>query len=539
MPAPDPPMMDADGSLPSAFADPILSCAEARRWEADLLADDDAATWKAMQAAGRAVGASIFQDLQEVGLPTVGRILVLVGKGHNGGDALIALSTLLERKPEWRALIVLSSGTASLRPLTRRALEMLDLNRNPRIELAVAAGKGGDRVADSLSEESFDLCLDGLLGMAFKPPLSGATARIIEWVNRNPGIALRAAVDLPSGIGDASDPGAFRADFTYATGIVKRPVVLESNRDRVGRFRYLDLGFFRERRPTAESLVLKDAILDPLRALRPPATDKRSFGHVFVLTGSRPYPGALLMAVRAALQSGAGLVTAFAPESLAAALPAHAPEAIWVPWPETLAGSLALEGRHLLVSRRERCGSLVMGPGLGREEETLRLVAEADRLVDVPVALDADALQKGLVDELAGRRDRVAPLVLTPHAGEFARIAEEDPNDRSLLGYSQRLGVITCLKGPVTRISNGNRIYLSPYGGPVLARGGSGDLLAGILGTALAGCPGAILEATCRAVVWHGRAADLLARSRGPVAVRTGEVLDFLSPVLRRSDHGC
>ena len=151
MPLADLSIRDAAEGLASAYADPILSCAEARRWEEDLLADDPDATWRAMQTAGRAVGESILQDLQEGGLPSVGRILVLVGKGHNGGDALIALSTLLDRKPGWRALIVLASGSESLRPLTRRALELLDLNRNSRIELVVAARSGADRLADCLS----------------------------------------------------------------------------------------------------------------------------------------------------------------------------------------------------------------------------------------------------------------------------------------------------------------------------------------------------------------------------------------------------
>lgn len=531
-------MTPSTDRLTTQFADPILSCADAQVWEQDLLQDDTVATWQAMQSAGRAVGEAIREDLREQGQRSTGRVLVLVGKGHNGGDALIALGFLLERQPGWRALVVLADGTASLKPLTRKALQGLKPGRNGRIDLEVWRGDGAGDRAGRLAEEPFDLCLDGLLGMAFKPPLRGAVAGMIQAVNRNRRIALRAAVDLPSGLGDESDEDPFRADFTYATGILKAPVVRPENRKWVGRFRYLDLGFFIGRKPSAESWVLKDAILDPLRSLRSVDSDKRSFGNVFILTGSRPYPGALLMAVQAALQSGAGLVTALAPESLALCFSSQAPEAIWVPWPETLAGSLALEGRHLLLSRKDRCAALVIGPGLGREEETLRLVAEAVRLVDVPVALDADALQADLVGELAGRKDGSIPLVLTPHAGEFERIAGGEPDDRLLLEFSRRLGVVTCLKGPVTRISDGEKLFLSPYGGPVLARGGSGDLLAGILGTALAAAPDAVLEATCRAVVWHGRAADLLARSRGQVAVHTRELLDFLSPALRAPRDG-
>jgi NAD(P)H-hydrate epimerase len=362
---------------------------------------------------------------------------------------------------------------------------------------------------------------------------------MIACVNRNPSIGLRAAIDLPSGMGDTSDPDAFRADFTYATGIVKAPVVAMENLPRVGRFRYVDIGFFADRKPAGETWVLKDAILDPLRALRSPASDKRTYGHVFVLTGSRPYPGALFMCVTAALKSGAGLVTAFAPESLAATLAARAPEAIWVPWPETVAGSLALEGRHLLASRSGRCTSLVMGPGLGNEAESLGLLAEADRLLDVPLVIDADGLQKDLIAEVTARTDRASPPILTPHHGEFERITERAPSDDALLEYCREKRVIIVLKGPVTRISDGQAVYLSPYGGPVLARGGSGDLLAGIMGAALVGGPDSTLEAACRAVVWHGSAADCLARAHGQFAVRTTELLAELPTALRNPQHGC
>ncbi|RKX27950.1 MAG: NAD(P)H-hydrate dehydratase, partial [Verrucomicrobia bacterium] len=221
----------------------------------------------------------------------------------------------------------------------------------------------------------------------------------------------------------------------------------------------------------------------------------------------------------------------------ATVLASSAPEAIWVPWPETLAGSLALEGRHLLASRSDRCSSLVVGPGLGREGETLGLLAEVDRLLDVPVVFDADALQKDLVAEVAGRSDRAFPLILTPHDGEFERISGHPPDDRTLLDFSGENTVITCLKGPITRISNGRRIYFSPFGGPVLARGGSGDLLAGIMGATLAASTDSQLEAVCRAVVWHGRAADCLARSRGQVAVRTTELLPELANALGTPCH--
>jgi NAD(P)H-hydrate epimerase len=384
---------------------------------------------------------------------------------------------------------------------------------------------------------AYDVCLDGVFGFQFRPPLDERAGAVLRWANALP-VRLRAAVDLPSGL-DAAD--AFRADFTYATGVMKTPALACAN---AGRLRYLDLGFFGVERvvPNALDYVLTGEILSPLSAFRSPLSDKRAYGHLFVLGGSRNYPGAVLMAVLAALRSGAGLVTAFVPESLAPAFAARAPEAMWIGWPETAEGGLALAGHYLMRERLGRATALAIGPGLGREPETLALVRDIVANAPVPVVLDADALQPDIVR--AGSTSRV----LTPHAGEFARIAA----GASLREFCGETGATVVLKGSVTRIGTAETVYHSFFGGPVLARGGSGDLLAGLIGGLLAQASAvaerlsvprgsesasATLLAASRGVVWHGRAADALARSRGQVAVQTTQVLDCLSEVLRACPH--
>jgi NAD(P)H-hydrate epimerase len=290
----------------------------------------------------------------------------------------------------------------------------------------------------------------------------------------------------------------------------------------VGRLRYLDLGFFDETPVEARLRMLTPEVLAPLARLRAPNSDKRDYGHLFILGGSRGFPGAILMTVQAALRSGAGLLTAFVPESLVPAFAAQAPEAMWVGWPETPEGGLALEGRHLLQARLTRGSALVMGPGMGKEPETLALAKDVVQSASIPLVLDADALQPDIVR--AGK----APRVLTPHRGEFMRIlAGGDFRE-----FQKKSDAVVVLKGRLTGITHQERGYYSPYGSPVLARGGSGDCLAGIVGTQLAQTPGDPLGAACRGTVWHGRAADLLARTHGQVAVRTTQLLDFLSPAL-------
>ncbi|MBI2518232.1 MAG: NAD(P)H-hydrate dehydratase [Opitutae bacterium] len=502
--------------MPPLASHPVLTCVEAKAWEAALL-QDEAAEWTAMQRAGGAIACAVLSDSREIGgLPDNARLLVLAGKGHNGGDALLAAKTLLETRPLVRADVLLCFGELALRPLARRALdELLKL--------------GGTRVREvtfpGLKSElaGYDVCLDGVFGFQFRPPLDDATAEILAWVNTHPRLRLRTAVDLPSGLGETNAATVFRADFTYATGIVKVPVLAPANAAFVGRIRYLDLGFFQVGRvvpdePPALQHVLLPSLLAPLAALRPAQSDKRAFGHLFVVGGSRSYPGAVLLTVQAALRSGVGLLTAFVPASLVPEYAARFPEAMWVAWPETPNGGLAASGLKLLLEKLPRASALAIGPGLGTESETLATVQEIVRAAAVPLLLDADALRPEILAAAAGKR-----LIATPHAGELARIAAET-------GW-RKDGVLVA-KGYPTRISAGGQTYFSLFGGPVLARGGSGDVLAGLIGGLLAQAPGDLLLAAGRGVVWHGLAADLLARDKGQVAVQTTQLFDTLQPAL-------
>jgi len=496
---------------------PILTCEQTRALEERRFRGNEAAEWQAMRSAGEALAAAVLRDSEECGgFPAAGRVLVLVGKGHNGGDALIAAREILRRFPGAQAAVVFAFGERPLRPLAQRAWREL-------------AETGQGRVASGRAEgqPSFDLSLDGVFGFQFRPPLPPEAARVLRWANALP-VRVRAAVDLPSGLDEAD---GFRADFTYATGIVKTPLLGCRN---AGRIRYLDLGFFDEAGPeTSADCVLGSGLLAPLAGLRPAATDKRTFGHLLVVGGSLGYPGAVLMAVKAALRSGVGLLTAFVPASLVPAYAAAVPEAMWVAWPEARGGGLALRGKSLLQKRLERGTALLMGPGMGRERETLALMKAIVKTVAIPTLLDADALQPEVIK--AAR----PPLVLTPHAGEFIRIAGK----ADLRTFVVKSGAAVVKKGPVTEVALGGAspgagsgqllVYHSFFGGPVLARGGSGDVLAGLVGGLLAQTPDDRLLAACRGVVWHGLAADALARARGQVAVTTTQLLDYLPAVLR------
>ena len=491
---------------------PVLSIDEARSLESRLFGGDERREWDAMLGAGRSIAGAVLGDFWEFGgFPAAGRLLVLAGRGNNAGDALIAARELLERHPGAAADVVFAFGTRTLRPLAKRAWRGLS---------EACRGRARAVDPDGLSPE-YDLCLDGIFGCQYRPPLPAEALAAVAAAD-GCRIRFRASVDLPSGL---SEPGAFRADFTYATGSVKSPLMGCAN---TGRLRYLDLGFFRAGEgeaasPSGGDRVILPSVLGPLAGLRPASSDKRTQGHLAIVGGSKGYPGAVLMATLSALQSGVGLVTAFVPERLVGAFAARAPEAMWVGLPETPAGGLALSGLPQILNGAERATAMAIGPGLGREPEPLLLAMGIVAASSVPLVIDADALRADIV------RAGTSPRILTPHAGEFERIS--GGTDLRGLCVATRAAVIA--KGPLTRVCAGEAVYHSLFGGPVLSRGGSGDLLAGLAGGLLAQSPGEPLAAACRAAAWHGMAADRLARAHGQAAVRTLQLLDFLAPALR------
>lgn len=492
-----------------AGSDPILDCADSAAFERDRFGGDETKEWPAMRAAGSALAEAILADLRIAGIAPErpGKILVLVGKGHNGGDAMLA-ATHLALCTKWTFEIGFVFGQNRLRPLAGAAWRELQ-------------SKGGTQRVRSIRRTAIDgpyhAIIDGVFGFQYRPPLSDPALAWLATANRLETV-LKGSVDLPSGL---KEPGAFQADAIYATGIFKTPLL-----DQVGasRLRYLDLGFFADQ-AEGESRVLTSRVLDPLRKLRSVDSDKRTYGQLAVIGGSRNYPGAVGMAVAAALQSGVGNVSAFVPESIAPAFAARWPEAMWMGCPETEEGGIAMEAGLMIRRHLGRASATLIGPGIGREPETLALVADLIRESKCPLVLDADALQPELV-KLGS-----TPRVLTPHQGEFVRIANIEGGELNRLSWP--MPTVTVLKGPVTRIVDDTVVYHGIHGGPMLARGGSGDMLAGLIGGRLATQPRDLVLAAAQGVVWHGMASQRVAERRGETAVRTTEILHALNPVLR------
>ncbi len=518
---------------------PVMSCEEAHAYErAELDTEENA--WDAMRSVGQKLGRDILREYR------VSRysgsslsVLGMIGKGHNGGDALLGIHELVQLGVVDSATIAIAGDRKSLRPNTERALELLE-SAFAETQIKVFEVETDDDLQSVLDANSdcqegkFDICIDGLVGMQFQPPLRGGSRCLVDWANQQLEIRLRIAIDLPSGIGDTSDSDPFMADITFATGIFKTPLSHTFLEKKIGCIRYLDIGLVNEPMDS-DKRILVDESLNPLRGRRQTHVDKRSYGHLVILAGSRQMPGALIMSVRSALKSGVGLVTVCAPESIVPQAAAIVPEAMWIPWPETQAGGLSFRGLDLIRPVQMESTALLVGPGMGGDGETISMLIELLKRWTGSIVMDADALQQRVLHWVQGN------CIATPHLGEFKRVAGLERSigniDDEIKRFSRSHSVVLALKGPLTRITDGDRIYLNTTGNSVLARGGSGDILAGLTAGLLAQSPQSPLEVACRSAFWHGKAADLLASRKGQVAVRTTELLDCLSGALDEEEN--
>lgn len=520
---------------------PILSNSIAIELEKTvLLSPED--EWKAMQRVGVAMAKELLEDFKEL-KPVPGSIsvLLLCGKGKNGGDGVLVCDNLLRELPRAKVSVVLLCKKTELNPLTKKALSEVE----ERIVLHECP-EGLDETklqalldTDFGCDQAINLCIDGLLGLGFKPPLKGMLSETITAVNTCDRFEVRVSVDLPSGVSESENKSVFRADFSYLAGIPKA-CAFQGNA-RYGRLRFIDIGLMNQARGRALDLETKlfyidPVFINPLASIRRANVDKRALGHLFIIGGSRYMPGALMMSVKAAIQSGIGLVTAFAPSSITATLAAQVPEAMWIPLPENGMGTLSQQAAEIVLNQANEATAILIGPGLGRTQDTESFVQKVLQGVAQPIVLDADALMPRVIEMIQKGRKNSQHIVLTPHFGEFLRmtkLAEVRLETDSLLRIIKNIGATVVLKGAFTRISDGKALYINSRGGPVFSRGGSGDLLAGIIGTQLAQQDQSALTASINGVLIHGLAGESLARNSGQIMVRTTQILDHLPQVLR------
>ena len=468
-----------------------------------------------MCEAGKALAAIVPRYRRE------GSIVGVAGPGNNGGDVFAALAEL----PRAFERIVFAL------PAERESEARTDA-------VARARASGVDiRAIDSAAKlrglAGAGIILDGLLGVGSRLPLIEPIDKIAEAINASGAPVL--AVDLPSGI-DASngtvDTRAVHADVTVTIGALKLGLLLDPARERCGDLWLAPIGF----PATYEGVVAHCLSGAEFRAIVPQRqqnAEKREAGAPLVLAGSEQFPGAAVLCARAAARAGAGYVTVAVPHSAAAAVRAHLLEQTIVTYDPNDAATAV----ETIVDVAKRYGSLAIGPGLGLSDAMGAIVRAVIERVDLPMVIDATGLfhlAKHL-DVLYRKR-----VVLTPHAGEFARLSgkgtvAEGERVARLRAFVQEHGATTLLKGRATLVYDGLTLHVNASGTSALATAGTGDVLTGMIGTLLSQGVEPV-DAARAAAYWHGIAGQLAAEKR-PIGVVAGDVIEELaSAYCRQSD---
>jgi len=421
-------------------------------------------------------------------------VCAVCGKGNNGGDGFVAARRLHEAGKKV-FVIVLAHGPEDLRG---DALEMFKKLPVPAMWVADEKDFSKPEIEQALKS---DLILDAILGTGFKPPLKGIAEKATIRINKAAGFVL--AVDLPSGIdADIQEPPD-GTTYIHADGIISftapKPALVFGNLTD-GPIAIAPIGS-PEKLIAATTQLRQDVITSrdaqAISIPRPPDAHKGDFGHVLVIGGSVGKSGAAAMAGMAALRAGAGLVTVAAPKSVQPLIAASAPELMTEPLAETQEGTISL----LALADRERLlkgkSVVVIGPGISRNEETAEFVRDLVSVCSTAMVIDADGLNafEGAADELRSDNE-VGPLavrVLTPHPGEMSRLigvpTGQIQSNRLLLARktANETQTLTVLKGHRTVIANPHgEHWINTTGNPGMAKGGSGDVLSGIVAAMLA-----------------------------------------------------
>ncbi|MGK7913062.1 MAG: NAD(P)H-hydrate dehydratase [Synechococcus sp.] len=458
-----------------------------------------------MEKVGGLLFSEIQQDFPITTYPSVG---LLIGPGHNGGDALVV----------GRELLLAGRDVTVWMPTER----VKDLTAS---HASYLRSLGAIWTTTYTDLSNCQLLIDGLFGFGLGRPLTGLWSETVNWANQT-NVPI-ASIDVPSGI--ETDCGevlgtAIHAHTTYCLGLWKQGLVQDRALEYIGHLKLVDFGLPLSKIAAVLGETPQIERLTPTWVRhhlpkqrwgnhhRPPNpnTHKYNHGHLLLVCGSTRYSGAAILAALGARPSGIGMVTLAVPDSVAMAVRQRVPEALVLACPQTPSGSIAAipglsEGRY---------SAIAFGPGM--DTNIGELLAEVCS-IDAPLLLDADglnALSRASL-ELVARRN--SSTILTPHVGEFRRLFPTiSPEHRlaAALTAAQLCNSIVLLKGARTVISNGDRIWVNPDSTPALARGGSGDVLTGLIGGLLAQGIDAE-DAAAIGTWWHARAARSLEQISG------------------------
>ncbi len=498
-----------------------------------------------MENAGRSLADELDKTVPGLKNET---IYVFCGKGNNGGDGFVVARYLFLRGA--MPLVVLFADSAEL-----KGDALANWNIIQSLGMPLKTVPSPAEAGSFLSKAPVPgVIIDALFGTGLSKAIGREFESVLDWINKAGNHAFIASVDIPSGcLADSGAiPGpAVKAALTVTFTALKPALVLPPAAQNAGRVVVAPIG---SPAGLLENPEFKMQLIDAeqvRKALPPRARDshKGTYGHVYVVAGSRGKSGAALMTGMAALRSGAGLVTLWLPESLQREVVGKFPELMIEPISETKEGTPDLHAAEKVLSYADQADALVVGPGVTTQTETRQAIRELLRRSPVPVVLDADGINAFASDAGSLRNDNGRAVIITPHPGEMARLLGRT------IGEVQKLRLETArdcaeschcfaiLKGHQTVLAAPTgHLFINSTGNPGMATGGSGDILAGMLGRFVAGWNrkyhGADMRALCdylsAAVYLHGLAGDLAAEEMGEESMVATDLIPHLPAAFKR-----
>jgi NAD(P)H-hydrate epimerase len=466
-------------------------------------------------------------------------IAILCGKGNNGGDGMVVARHLAQRQIHTDVYLL-----GKVTDVSGDARANLDtyLKSGEKIIEVTDAGKW-----EKISEEfgRYGIIVDALLGTGISKPLEGLYSKVVATINQSEAFVL--SVDIPSGMFSDSLTGGVQTVQAEATVTFTAPKIahiLNEDQKALGELHIVPIGSPSSLLENPEydlNLITREQICSylPPQEIR---SHKGHFGHVALVSGSRGKSGAAVLSGSAALRAGSGLVTLCVPEAVQDVVASFQAELMTEGLPSTPQGTFASQATDPLLELLQDKDAAGIGPGLGRERETVDLVHTVVHKATLPLLLDADALNafEGHTNKL--QNDKGQPLVLTPHPGEFSRLLgrptqEILPQKVELARqFAQERGVWLVLKSFRTLIAEPDgQVFVCPLGNPGMATAGMGDVLTGAI-TSLLGIfaargmtkPHEISQAVLVGVYLHSLAGDLAALEVGSRALTAGDVTAHL-----------
>ncbi|MBN2373288.1 NAD(P)H-hydrate dehydratase [bacterium] len=458
------------------------------------------------------------------------KIGICCGGGNNGGDGFVAARHLMNR---------------GLRPEVFLFVDPKKVCGDAKNNLDILFNMGG-RVYEITGQEDLgvysdllsrcDIIVDAIFGTGLRPPVKGFLADVIVFINglQKPVVA----VDIPSGLGSDSPNilgPCIKAALTITFALPKVSHLLPPAMANVGELKVVDIGMppFLVDEAEYEITYLDDSFLSPFVKMRMPDTHKGDYGHCLIIAGSEGKTGAAYLAAQAALRIGAGLVTLAIPESLNDIMEMKLTEAMTLPLPETQGRAVSVNAWPEIANILPRISSVAVGPGLSQDQDTAALVLKLINDVELPMVIDADALNL-----ISGRLDLIKRAghspILTPHPGEMSRLIGSSVPEvlEGRPGIVRRYAIegncYLLLKGCRTLMANPDGdMFLNPTGNPGMASGGMGDVLTGMIAGLLSqGYPKQ--DAMLLGVYLHGLSGDLASQLKGEEGLIASDLFDTL-----------